>query len=33
MKEILELLSLANERQLKIIKKFIESLIKKREGD
>lgn len=33
MKEILELLSLANERQLRIIKRFIENLVKKREGD
>lgn len=33
MKEILEMLSMANERQLRIIKKFIENLMKKRGAD
>lgn len=33
MKEILEMLSVANERQLRIIKKFIENLLKKKGAD
>ncbi len=33
MKEILELLSFANERQLRIIKRFIENLLKKKGAD
>ncbi|GEM_PF-6651447 len=33
MKEILEMLSMANERQLRIIKKFIENLMKKKGAD